>query len=217
MFAIFYALFGLFGKIGWDIEYGIDKAQSRNKAIHEGQDVYWDKKGKQRLVSNNQQVITYRNMNDDVMRLDLKGNIVNVVSKHEESHYIIETVKRKKDRYGNPGELIDITTGKPVLIRTIHIEDKWEKRGRKYDNYGKTHIFYMDPDTLELIRESDGEVELRQKGYKKSPSKDEIDNFIIKFNKKQRESFKPIDWGAGERKSDWSPKAIDEMIWNQNH
>lgn len=232
MFSILYGLFALFGKIGWDIEYGIDKAQSREKAKQEGRDTYWDKTGKQRLVSNNQQVTTYRNMRGDVMRLDLKGNIVSVVSKYDGGHHEYKTVEECTDKYGNPEywlnipthknfsvhaeRLRDIKTGKYLALKEIRIEDKWEKRGKKYDNYGRTHKFYMDPCTLELVRESDGEIELRNKGYKKAIDIETINKFIADYNKKLHEDYEPTDKSVPQVRMDYTTEWINKAIWEQN-
>ena len=233
MFAILYGLFSLFGKIGWDIEYGIDKIQSKDQARQFNSDVYWDKTGKQRLISNDQQVTTYRNMCGDVMRLDLRGNIVNVVSKSERSHHEYKTVEECVDKYGNPeywlgikihknfghqmSRLRDIKTGEYLGLKEICIEDKWEKRNGKYDNYGRTHRFYMNPYTLELVRESDGEVELRNKGYKNAIDVETINKFIDDYNKKLHEDYEPRDKSIGQVTWDYSTEKINKMIWDQEH
>ena len=231
MFSIFYGLFSLFGKIGWNIEYGIDKTTSRNKAIQEGRDTYWDKTGKQRLVKNNQPVTTYRNMSGEVMRLDLHGNVVSYVRKNNEEHYTKETVKRWiADKYGNPkywdhtvpchknfhwqqNLYKDLRTNKCVVIAELSL-DKVSAYDKNY--YGsRRHLFYLDPVTLKLIRETDGEVELRNRGYKRIASYEEVNRFIKEYNEKIDNEYDPHFYDK-ECSFDLSLDVINKMIWEQN-
>ena len=232
MFAVFYGLFTLFEKIGWDIEYNRDKYHSKNIARQNNSDIYIDKKGKQRLVSNDQVVTTYRNMNGDVMRLDLNRDIVDIVSQPKDPVFIYKTVKKCVDKYGNPesitrlnihknfkpcGDLLqDIKTGQYLVIREIKLEDKWKRSHGKMVNKGRTHLFYMDPMTLKLIRETDGEIELRNRGYKNCPEKNEVDEFIKKYNYKLYNDYFEVKEHSGDRYFDLASKTIDEMIWKQN-
>lgn len=232
MFSIVYGLFNIFERIGWNIEYNIDKIQSKKQAIKRGSDIYLDKKGKQKLVNNDQSVTTYRNMNGDVMRLDLKGNIVSIVSKHKDSHHEYKTVEKCIDEYGNntywlnidvhknfncqTERLKDIDTGEYLALKEIRIEDKWEKRHGKYSNYGRTHRFYMNPYTLELVRESDGEVELRNKGYKNVVNVEAINQFITDYNRKLYEDYEPKDKSVKSITWDYTTEKINELLWYQN-
>lgn len=231
MFSIFYGLFSLFGKIGWDIEYGIDKTTSRNKAIKEGKDIYWDKTGKQRSVKNDQPVITYRNMNDEVMRLDLHGDVVSYVKRQEENHYTKETVKLwVADKYGNPKHwdysipchknfnwqqnlYKDLKTNKCLVIAELSL-DKVNVYDKNYYRSRK-HYFYLDPVTLKLIRETDGEVELRNKGYKRIAPLEEINEFIKTYNEKIDSEYDPHFYGK-ERNVDLNLDVINKMMWEQN-
>ena len=70
MFSIVYGLFALFGKVGWEIEKNIDNKQSRNRARKNNRNIYLDKEGCERLVDNNQKIITRRNLFGEVMRCD---------------------------------------------------------------------------------------------------------------------------------------------------
>ena len=219
-FGLLYMLMALIGKTGSDIKYGLDRISARERAKEKGNDTYIDGRGITRTVNGNKAVSMYMNNQDEVLLLDKNGNTVKVYNKKNEESYSIVTAKQCFDNRGNymfsdiPGRhknlkiqgyrYVDTRTGEYMSVRWIPI-----------DGFIKRHFFYINPYTLELIRETDGEVELRQRGNKFSPSKEQVDEFIKTFNKKQKERYEPVDleW-IGE---DISMESINKTIWKQNH
>ena len=237
-FGLLYMLLALVSKAGSDIKYGIVSANDRHNARERGSDTYIDGRGITRTVSGNKAVSTYRNDRGEAILLDKNNTIVKVYNKKIEDNYSIITVKNCLDKYRNQEycnniprhkncrfdgiKLQDIETGKYLTLRKIRLEDKyeWLGKGRNKEriNKGREHLFYVDPLTLDIVRESDGEAELRRKGYEKIPSKKEIDNFIIKYNNEQKEMYEPNDvctvncYGLRDIPMDW----INKWIWKQN-
>lgn len=215
MFSIVYGLFALFGKAGWEIEKSIDNKQSRNRARKNNRDIYIDKEGCERLVNNNQKIITRRNLFGEVMRCDFQGNVISVENKRNEDHYSEETVKLWiEDKYGNPklwdntipshknfhwNEKLykDISTGKCLVIARLRLDGK--ERTVKGGSLVKKHLFYLDPVTLKLIRETDGEKELRKIGSEDITPIEEINSFIKRYNKKIDDAYNPCfsGWECG--------------------
>ena len=231
MVSIVYALFALFGKAGWEIEKGIDNAQARNRAVKNNRETYLDKEGCERLVNNNQKVVTRRNLFGEVMRCDHHGNVISVYNKREENSYSDETVRLWiEDKYGNPklwdhtipshknfhwNEKLyeDIKTGKCLVIARLRLDGKG--RNDKGISLAKKHLFYLDPITLKLVRETDGEKELRKTGSKNVASVDEINSFIKSYNKKIDDSYDPCfsGWECG---SDINMDYINKIKYELN-
>ena len=225
MFSIVYGLIGLFSKAGWQIEQKIHDTQSRNKSIQYGRDIYLDKNGYERLVKNNQKVITHINGCGETLRVDFCCYVVSVVNKKDEKYYY-NTVTKCVNKYNdslfinyidfndnlnkNSEFVRDNITGKILTPRAIKID-----KDSKKHYHGRIHHFYMDVVTLKLVRETDGEIELRNKGYEKSLSKEYIDNFIIEYNDNLDKEYKPYEKRV-YLLGDLQRETIDKMIWNQN-
>lgn len=219
-FGLLYLVMALIGKAGSDIKYGIDRVFAREQARERGSDTYIDGRGITRTVFGNKAVSTYLNDRGEALLLDKYGNVVKIYNKAEENIYGIVTAKQCFDDRGNymfsniPGRhknlkirgyrYVDIKTGEYMSVRSIKIDDNTNR-----------HFFYINPYTLELIRETDGEVELRRRGNKYSPSEEKINEFIKSFNKKQKERYEPVDleWAV----QDISMETINKSIWEQNH
>lgn len=219
-FGLLYLTLALFGKVGSDIKYNLDRISAREQAKERNNDTYIDGRGITRTVNGNQAVSFYRNDRGETLLLDKNGNKVKVYNEKKEEDYSIVTVKNCVDKYGNQlycndishhkncdiagVRVVDLKTGKYLTIRNIE----------RFENDIRKHFFYIDPVTLLIVRESDGEIELRNRGNKFSPSKDEINRFIEKYNKEQKERYEPIDQGKW-RCGDISMESIKRTIWNQ--
>ena len=245
MFAILYGLFSLFCKAGWNIEYGIDKFNAERKAIEEGRDTYYDKRGVQRLLGSDEAVVLCRNMSGETYYTDTKGNVVKWINKNDKYNYSVVTAewcldnrrehitcnslppKINKDIKAKGSLLRDIETGQYMVLRKFYLDKGEMVDGRTFDAnkvdrkirnlHRRTCSFYMNANTLELIRESDGSAELRRRGYKGCISENCRDNFINKYNQKLKESYKVEDFARGQCEDfDISSEGIEKLMWEQN-
>ena len=234
-FGLLYMLMALIGKAGSDIKYNLDRISAREYAKEKGNDTYIDGRGITRTVDGNKAVSFYRNDRGETRLLDKHGDTVKIYNEKKDEEYSNVTVKYCVDKYGNQEscskiprhkncsfegkKLIDLTTGKYLTLRKLYLENDYKLIGDRLYNRGKLHYFYVDPMTLNIVRESDGEAELRKQGYKNIPSIETINTFIINYNKKQKERYEPKDIEGVHCGSitDLNMEAINKLIWKQNN
>ena len=234
-FGLLYLTMALIGKAGSDISYKIKSLNDRQNAIEKGRDTYIDSRGITRTVNGNKAVSFYRNDRGETRLLDKHGDTVKIYNEKKDEKYSNVTVKYCVDKYGNQEscskiprhkncsfegkKLIDLTTGKYLTLRKLYLENDYKLIGDRLYNRGRSHYFYVDPMTLNIVRESDGEAELRRRGYKNVPSIETINTFINKYNKEQKEKYEPEDTENLYCSccTDYTVETINKLMWKQNN
>ena len=222
-FGLLYMLMALVGKAGSDIKYGIDRVSAREQARERGSDTYIDGRGITRTVDGNKAVSFYHNNCGETLLLDKNGNRIKTYNPCAEDNYSIITAVPVKDSKGewlfgdipnchknfhrHGRRYKDLKTGEYIFVRAMELDDSIQSKINK-------HYFYINPYTLEIIRETDGEIELRNRGNRFSPSIEKVNEFIEAYNKKQRERYNPYDFG--EVTTDRCIESINMTMWNQS-
>ena len=197
LFGVLYTSFVLVAKGVNNIKTNIENKERRQKAIINKKDTYFDEKGCERLISNDIKVMkatlwkdsVYGKEGDYVLKCVDSDRIIRNYTKEERDKTEIESfLKAKKD-------------GKTVYKLGTWMDDhcKSKIQGYRYKdfNLGTIYVirtfngvkFYMDINTGQIVRETDGELIRNKTPGAHHHDIEEYEKLRLKINKDQQVYF----------------------------